>query len=76
MFENLMPISSYEINTARCTQMTQCWDKTHINASEHCGDAYKALVECLDNNERRSLKCAHLRPILEECYVGKVILKK
>lgn len=56
--------------------MIQCWEKTHVDATAQCGDAYKALVDCLYNNERRSLKCAHLRPILEECYVSKVILKQ
>eukprot|EP00545_Synedropsis_sp_CCMP1620_P002043 CAMPEP_0119012518 /NCGR_PEP_ID=MMETSP1176-20130426/6855_1 /TAXON_ID=265551 /ORGANISM="Synedropsis recta cf, Strain CCMP1620" /LENGTH=104 /DNA_ID=CAMNT_0006965497 /DNA_START=78 /DNA_END=392 /DNA_ORIENTATION=+ len=57
-------------------QIIDCWEDTYVKANDSCGEEYKALVACLYNNERRSLKCLKLRNALEECYVRKVVLKQ
>lgn len=40
-----------------------------------CKEDFEKLMVCLENNERRSLKCADLRKMYEENYVKNVILK-
>jgi hypothetical protein len=53
-----------------------CWAKTYNNSMQSCKEDFEKLMGCLDNNERRSLKCSSLRSMYEENYVKNVILKE
>mmetsp|Transcript_4717 Transcript_4717/g.7845 ORF Transcript_4717/g.7845 Transcript_4717/m.7845 type:complete len:86 (+) Transcript_4717:217-474(+) len=57
-------------------KLMACWAKTYTNSMNTCKEDLEKLIGCLDNNERRSLKCADLRKMYEENYVKNVILKE
>lgn len=53
--------------------MNDCYADTLVKANEHCGEGFKALLECISARNPPVLKCEALRGKFVQCYESKAL---